>query len=82
MKSLMDYIKVRGRVKGKVVNCKLILGEACVKQHRLVVMDFEMRGRKPKKRKRRSKIRIWYLKGEKCDHHRRNVRERQRERSD
>ncbi|XP_066958927.1 uncharacterized protein [Macrobrachium rosenbergii] len=52
VQSQIDHILVRGADKGNVTNCKVNLEEACVKQHRLVVMDLKMRGRKPKKRKR------------------------------
>ena len=62
------------------MNCKVILGEAGVKQHRLVVMDFKMRGRKPKKRKKRSIIKVWDLKGERGEQFKRIVRERRLER--
>ena len=80
VESQIDYIMVRGEDRKNVVDCKVILGEACVKQHRLVVMDLKIRGRKPKKRKKRSRIKVWDLKGEKCEQFRRNVRERRMER--
>ena len=53
VKSLMDYIMVKGRDKGEVIDCKVILGKACIKQHQL---DFKMRCRKLGERKRRSKL--------------------------
>ncbi|XP_064109086.1 uncharacterized protein LOC135217276 [Macrobrachium nipponense] len=77
--SQIDYTLVRGANKNNVTNYKVILGEACVKQHRLVGKDFKTRGRKPKKRKRRSKIKIWDLKGGKGEQFRRTVRERRLE---
>ena len=59
VKSLMDYIMVKRRDKGEVINCKVILGETRVKQHRL---DFKMRSRKPGERTRRSKLKYGTLK--------------------
>ena len=76
MKSQIDYMLVRGEDKKNVMNCKVILGEACVKQHRLLVMDWKIKGRIPKKRKRRSRIKVWDLIGEKCEQFKTNVRER------
>ncbi|XP_064103331.1 uncharacterized protein LOC135213280 [Macrobrachium nipponense] len=80
VQSQIDFVLVRGADRSNVTNCKVIVGEAYVKQHRLVVMDFKMRGRNPKKRKRRSRIKIWDLKGEKGEQFRRSVRERWLER--
>ncbi|XP_066945282.1 uncharacterized protein [Macrobrachium rosenbergii] len=80
VQSQTDYILVREANNSNVANCKVFLGEACVKQHRLVVMDLKMRGRKPKKGKRRSRIKIWELEGEKGEQFRRTVRERWQER--
>ena len=80
IESQIDYILVRREDKRNVTNCKVILGEACVKQHRLLVMDWKIKGRKPKKRKRRSRLKVWNLKGEKCEQFKAKVRERQRER--
>ncbi|XP_064078491.1 uncharacterized protein LOC135195917 [Macrobrachium nipponense] len=56
VQSQIYYILVRGANKSNVTSCKVMLGEVCVKQLRLVVMDFKMRGRKPKMRKRRSRM--------------------------
>ena len=80
VESQIDYILVRREDKRNVLDCKVILGEACVKQHRLIVMDLILRCKKPKKRRRRSRIKVWDLKGEKCDQFRRAVRERRMER--
>ncbi|XP_064100811.1 uncharacterized protein LOC135211431 [Macrobrachium nipponense] len=76
VQSQIDYMLVRGADRSNVTKCKVILGEAYVKQHRLVVMDFKMSGRKPKKRKRRYRVKIWDLKGEKGEQLRRTVTER------
>ncbi|XP_068205637.1 uncharacterized protein [Palaemon carinicauda] len=77
MKSQIDYILVREAGQKNVMNGKVMLGEACVKQHRLVVIDFEMRSRKPKRRKRRSRIKVCDLNGEKCEQFRKVVREKE-----
>ena len=42
IQSQMDCLMVRRKDKSKVVNCKVILGEACVKQHRMLVMDIKI----------------------------------------
>ena len=77
IQSQIDYLMVKRSDKASIVDCKVILGESCVKQHRLVVMDLKMKCRKPKKKVKRSKIKIWDLKGEKCEQYKRFVRERQ-----
>ena len=41
VRSQIDYMLVRRRERKRVINCKVIPGEACVKQHRIVVMDIK-----------------------------------------
>ncbi|XP_068209296.1 uncharacterized protein [Palaemon carinicauda] len=65
VESQIDDILVKGADKNNVMNCKAIFGEACVKQHRLTVMDFKMRDKNSKKRKNISRIKVWDLNGEK-----------------
>ena len=79
VRSQIDYMLVKGHDKRNVINCKVILGEACVKQHRLVVMDLKVKGKKPRKRRKRPRIKVWDLKGEKVDQFKRMVRERRQE---
>lgn len=42
---------VRRREKKRVINCDVVPGKACVKQHRLVVMDIRCRKKKVGKEK-------------------------------
>ena len=79
VESQIDYILVRGDDKSNVVDCKVILGEACAKQHKLMVMDLKIRVCTPRKRKMRSRIKIWDFKGEICEQFRRIVRVRKLE---
>jgi len=62
VKSVLDYILIRQRNKGMVLNAKVIPGEECVSGHKLVVVDLKL-----EKMKRRShnkfvpKLRVWKL---------------------
>lgn len=65
-----------------IMDCKVIPGEAVVTQHRILVTGFSMKvERRRRKEKRKSKIKVWKLRGEEKAEFRRkvekNIRERQ-----
>jgi len=56
----IDYILVRRNEGVKVTDCKVIPGEACLTQHRLVCSDLRVEGMKSNKRKKgENKIKQW-----------------------
>jgi hypothetical protein len=61
----IDYMLVRENGNMKVTNCKVIPGEACLTQHRLMCSDIQVKGTKRYERKRgMRKIKQWKLREE------------------
>jgi len=61
-KTVVDYFLVPSREMARVRNVKVISGEECVSQHKLLVMDWKVMGRRPARRRWRPKLRLWLLK--------------------
>ena len=57
----IDFIMTRGRVV-EARNCKVIPGEECLTQHRLLCADFKIRDMKRPKMKGERRIKVWKLK--------------------
>lgn len=58
---------VRRRERGKrVIKCKVIRGEACVKLHRILVRDIKCVKIRELKRRNNGKIKVWKMEGEKA----------------
>ena len=57
----VEYIPFRRAFKKKVSNVKVIAGEECAPQHRLVIADFTVASPSPPKRKFEPLLRIWKL---------------------
>ena len=65
VESQIDYMLVRPNENVMVTNCKVIPGEACLTQHRLVCSDIKVKGMKRHKRKKGvRKIKQWKLREE------------------
>lgn len=60
--SVIDYILVRRRDRSMIVNTKVIPGEECVSQHRLLLSDLKIEPVKRFSRKCVPRIRVWKLK--------------------
>ena len=72
----IDYILVRRADLKQVKNCKVIPGECVVAQHRLLCATIQMEKEPTVKRKTKSKLRIWKLKGEEaCIYHEKVIKE-------
>ena len=63
MASQIDYILLRQNEAVKVKNCKVMPGEECIMQHRLVCADLLVADmKKPKMKKGEKRIMTWKLK--------------------
>jgi len=62
MCTMIDYILTRREDRKCVRNVKVIAGEECVSQHRLLVCDMELKELKEKKRVCSEKLKVWKLK--------------------
>ena len=58
----IDFILVRPLTGQSIINCKVIPGEACLTQHRLLRADLLLREFQRKQRKGDRKIKLWKLK--------------------
>ena len=66
----IDYILMRKSEVVKVKNCKVIPGEACITQHRLLCADLCVRHMKrPKMKNGEKRIKVWKLKDEQTRRH-------------
>jgi len=63
-KTQIYYILMRRNGGVKVTDCKVIPGEACLTQHRLVCSDLRVEGMKSNKRKKGEEIKQWKLREE------------------
>ena len=61
----IDYAEVQKEVMKKVKDIKVIPGEECFSQHRLLIMDLMMEHRAVRKLKNPGKVKLWRLKNEK-----------------
>jgi hypothetical protein len=63
--SQIDYLLVRQTDRKCIIDCKIIPGEAAVKQHRVLIMTMQLRCKSASKRsKQKERIRTWKLKGD------------------
>ena len=62
--STIDYLMMRRRDRGEIRNVKVIPGEECVSQHRLVVGDLLPGGLRQNRRSYMKRLRVWKLKQE------------------
>ena len=62
--SQIDYILMRKRVGVKIKDCKVIPGEECLTQHRLLCCDVRVKKVRNRNQKRAGKIKHWKLKNE------------------
>ena len=63
--SQIDYLLVRQTERKYIKDCKVIPGEAAVKQHRLLVMTMQLqKGKIERRAKQQARIRTWKLKGD------------------
>ncbi|MBV8233323.1 MAG: hypothetical protein JO329_25390 [Planctomycetaceae bacterium] len=60
-KSVIDYILFRKSEWYKIKNVKVINGEECIPQHKLIVVDFNVDFRRHRKVIQKEKIRYWKL---------------------
>ena len=59
----IDFVLLRNGDQVRAVNCKVIPGEDCVTQHRLLCADIQMKEMtRPRRRRGEKKIKIWKLK--------------------
>ena len=66
----MDYILIRQRDRKWVSNIRVIQGEACIPQHKLVICDMKLvENLKKRKETIVSKCRIWKLKEDEVHKH-------------
>ena len=63
--TVIDYAVVQKEVMKKVKDIKVIPGEECFSQHRLLIMDLMMEHRAVRKLKNPGKVKLWRLKNEK-----------------
>ena len=63
--TVIDYAVVQIEVMKKVKDIKIISGEECFSQHRLLIMDLMMEHRGVRKLKNPGKVKLWRLKDEK-----------------
>ena len=63
--TVIDYAVVQKEVMKKVKDIKVILGEECFSQHRLLIMDVLMEHRAVRKLKNPGKVTLWRLKDDK-----------------
>ena len=63
--TVIDYAVVQKEVMKKVKDIKVIPGEECFSQHRLLIMDLMMEHRAVRKLKNPRKVKLWRLKAEK-----------------
>ncbi|XP_065323135.1 craniofacial development protein 2-like [Gordionus sp. m RMFG-2023] len=63
-KSAVDYLLLRRCDRCIVKNVKVIPGEECINQHRLVVGDLTLKGARVTKRKFVPRLKVWKLKEE------------------
>ena len=62
---VVDYAVVKNEVMKKVKDIKVIPGEECFSEHRLLIMDLMMEHRAVRKLKNPGKEKLWRLKDEK-----------------
>jgi hypothetical protein len=62
--STVDYLLTRQQDRHMVKDVKVIPGEECVTQHKLLVGDFRFRGLRTTMRKYQPRLRVWKLKEE------------------
>ena len=62
----VDYVMCKRRNLKEMCNCKVIVNECVVKQHRMVVCKMALMVKKKKAEKVNSKIRWWKLKETSC----------------
>lgn len=65
MRTMIDYILTRMKDRKCIRNVKVIAGEECVSQHRLLVCDMEIKELRERKRVCSEKFGVWKLK--RCD---------------
>ena len=63
--TVIDYAVVQKELIKKVKDIKVIPGEKCFSQHRLLIMDLTMEHRAVRKLKNPGKVKLWRLKDEK-----------------
>ena len=63
--TVIDYAVVQKEVMKKVKDIKVIPGEECFSQHRLLIMNLMMEHRAVRKLKNPGKVKLWRLKDEK-----------------
>ena len=63
--TVIDYAVVQKEVMKKVKDIKVIPGEECFSQHRLLIMDLMIEHRAVRKLKNPGKVKLWRLKDEK-----------------
>ena len=63
--TVIDYAVVQKEVMKKVKDIKVIPGEECFSQHRLLIMDLMIKHRAVRKLKNPEKVKLWRLKDEK-----------------
>lgn len=72
--SQIDYFLLRQTDRKEIQDCKVIPGEAAVRQHRLLVMNMKLHVKgKAKKNHQKERIRTWKLKGDNLDTFRQEV---------
>jgi hypothetical protein len=62
VKSVIDYLLVRKCDRNAIRNVKVIAGEECVAQHRLLVSDILIKGANKSKKKYLPRLKVWRLK--------------------
>ena len=62
--SQIDFMLVRRRDLGRVLDCRVVPGEAVVTQHRLVCMRFKTGRVKPRRPIVKERIKTWVLRKE------------------
>ena len=65
--TVIDYAVVQKEVMKKVKDIKVIPGEECFSQHRLLIMDLMVEHRAVRKLKNPGKVKLWRLKDEKME---------------